>query len=186
MIIGNQIRLRAIEREDLPSFVRWLNDPEVRRGLSHVMPLSLAEENDWFDGVLKRPVYERPQAIEIQPDPKKDEWIFVGNCGYISIDWLNRLAELGIHIGEKKYWNQGFGTKAIQLLLLHGFESLNLHRLWLRVFETNQGAIRSYEKAGFKLEGKFREAQYLEGKYVDVMIMSVLSSEWQTIKNKGF
>jgi RimJ/RimL family protein N-acetyltransferase len=95
------------------------------------------------------------------------------------------LAELGIHIGEKKYWNQGYGTKAIQLLLRHGFESLNLHRLWLRVFETNQGAIRSYEKAGFTLEGKFREAQYLEGKYVNVMIMSVLSSEWQTIKNKG-
>jgi hypothetical protein len=57
MIIGNQIRLRAIEREDLPHFVKWLNDPDVRRGLSHVMPLSLAEEDEWFNGVLKQPVY---------------------------------------------------------------------------------------------------------------------------------
>ena len=64
-------------------------------------------------------------------------------------------------------------------MLKHGFENLNLHRLWLRVFKNNQRAIRSYEKAGFTLEGKFREAQYLEGKYVDVMIMSMLYSEWQ-------
>ncbi len=179
MIIGDQIRLRAIEKEDLPSFVKWLNDPEVRQGLSLIMPLSLAEEEDWFASMLKRSPFERPLAIEIQPDPQKESWIFVGNCGFIDIDWQNRLAEIGIHIGEKEYWNQGYGTKAMRLMLKHGFENLNLHRLWLRVFKNNQRAIRSYEKAGFILEGKFREAQYLEGKYVDVMIMSMLHSEWQ-------
>ncbi len=65
------------------------------------------------------------------------------------------------------------------LIFKYGFEDLNLHRIWLRVFETNQRAIRSYDKAGFTLEGKFREAQYRDGKYVDVMIMSMLKSEWQ-------
>jgi RimJ/RimL family protein N-acetyltransferase len=179
MIIGDQIRLRAIEKEDLPSFVKWLNDPEVRQGLSLIMPLSLAEEEDWFAGVLKQSPFERPLAIEIQPDPKKEYWVFVGNCGFINIDWQNRLAEIGIHIGEKEYWNQGYGRKAMRLMLKHGFENLNLHRLWLQVFENNQRAIRSYEKAGFTLEGKFREAKYLEGKYLDVMIMSMLHSEWQ-------
>jgi len=159
MIIGDQIRLRAIEKEDLPSFVKWLNDPEVRQELSLIMPLSLAEEEDWFASMLKRSPFERPLAIEIQPDPQK--------------------AEIGIHIGEKEYWNQGYGTKAMRLMLKHGFENLNLHRLWLRVFKTNQRAIRSYEKSGFTLEGKFREGQYLKGKYVDVMIMSMLHSEWQ-------
>jgi RimJ/RimL family protein N-acetyltransferase len=119
-------------------------------------------------------------AIEIQPDSKKEHWVFVGNCGLIDIDWQNRSAEMGILIGEKQYWNQGFGSKAMRLLLKHGFENLNLHRLWLRVFETNQRAIRSYEKAGFTLEGKFREAQFLDGKYVDVMIMSMLHSGWQS------
>ncbi len=179
MIIGDQIRLRAVEKEDLPFFVKWLNDPEVRRGLALTMPLSLAEEEEWFANMLKQSPFEHPLAIEIQPNPKKEEWIFVGNCGFIGIDWQNRLAEMGIHIGEKEYWNQGFGTKAILLLMKHGFENLNLHRLWLRVFETNQRAIRSYENAGFTLEGKYREAQYFEGKYVDVMIMSVLRTEWQ-------
>ena len=180
MILGEQIRFRAIEKEDLPYFVNWLNDPEVRQGLSLLMPFSLAEEENWFEELLKKPQFEKPMAIEIQPDPQVDEWIFVGNCGLFGIDWQNRFAEVGIFIGEKGYWNQGFGTNAIRLILKHGFETLNLHRIWLRVFETNQRAIRSYEKAGFTQEGKFRQAQYLDGKYVDVMIMSMLKSEWQT------
>ncbi len=182
MIIGDQIRFRSIEKEDLPYFVKWLNDPEVRRGLSMIMPLSQAEEEDWFEGLLKRSPFERPLAIEIQPDAQVDEWIFVGNCGLFGIDWQNRFAEIGIHIGEKGYWNQGFGTKAMLLILKHGFENLNLHRLWLRVFETNLRAVRSYEKAGFKEEGKLRQAQFIDGKYVDVMIMSVLKTEWQDHK----
>jgi len=182
MIIGEQIRFRAIEKEDLPYFVKWLNDPEVKRGLSMIMPLSLAEEEEWFAELLKKPPFEKPLAIEIQPDPLLDEWIFVGNFGIFGIDWINRFAEIGIHIGEKGYWNQGYGTKAMELILKHGFENLNLHRLWLRVYETNHRAIRVYEKAGFKNEGKFREGQFLDGKYVDVMIMSVLKTELSETK----
>ena len=100
MIIGDQVRLRAIEKGDLPFYAKWLNDPDVRRGLSLIMPLSMAEEEEWFATMLKRSLYERPLAIEIQPDPKKDLWVFVGNCGLFEIDWQNRLAEIGIHIGR--------------------------------------------------------------------------------------
>lgn len=179
MIVGDRIRFRAIEQADLPEFVRWLNDPEVKQGLLMIHPLSLAEEEEWFKSILQRPPEQRPLAIEIQPDPGKDQWVFVGNCGLINIEWENRSAEVGIHIGEKKYWNQGFGTRAMQLMCRHVFDDLNLHRLWLRVFQTNQRAVRTYEKAGFTLEGNLREAQYIEGKYVDVLIMSILRSEWR-------
>jgi RimJ/RimL family protein N-acetyltransferase len=150
-----------------------------------IMPLSLAEEEEWLKNQLKKSPFERPLAIEIQPDSKKDNWVFVGGCGFIDIDWQNRGAEIGIQIGEKEYWDQGYSTKAVRLLLNIGFKNLNLHRLWLRVFESNKRAIRSYEKAGFVVEGKFREAEYLDGKYVDVMIMSVLKSEWQPDLIKG-
>ena len=129
MIIGDGVRFRGIEKEDLPFYVKWLNDPEVRRGLSLLMPLSLAEEEQWFADLSKRSPFERPMAIVIQPDPNKDRWVFVGNCGFIDIDWQNRSAEMGIHIGEKEFWNKGFGTKAMRLLLKHGYENLNLHRL---------------------------------------------------------
>ena len=179
MIIGDQVRLRPIEESDLPFYVKWFQDPDVRRGLSMILPPSLAEEKQWFEGMLKREIFERPLAIEIQPDPNKDHWVFVGNGGLFGIDWQSRVAEIGIHIGEKKYWDQGFGTRAMQLFVKHGFENLNLNRVWLRVFEINPRAIRSYEKAGFIHEGKYRQGQFIEGKYVDVMIMGILQSEWK-------
>jgi diamine N-acetyltransferase len=168
MIIGEQIRLRAMEKEDIPYFVKWLNDPEVRQNISLVNPLSLAEEEEWYADVLKSPPFERPLSIEIQPDPKKEAWVLVGN-----------YAEIGIQIGEKKYWDRGFGTRAVQLLVGHGFQTLNLHRVWLRVYETNSRAIRAYEKAGFTHEGRFREAHFQNSSYQDVLIMGLLSTEWQ-------
>jgi len=179
MIIGDRVRFRAIEKEDLPFYVTWLNDPEVKQGLAMVLPLSLADEEEWFGNLQKRDPHEKPLALEIQPDPGKENWVFVGGGGLIGIDWVNRHAEIGIHIGEKVYWSQGYGTRAMELLLKHGFDNLNLHRLWLRVFASNHRALRAYEKAGFTQEGVYRESQYLDGKYVDVMIMSVLKTEWQ-------
>jgi len=65
------------------------------------------------------------------------------------------------------------------LLLRHGFLTLNLNRVFLRVFETNPRAIRSYEKAGFIHEGRLRQAEFRDGQYVDILLMSVLRSEWE-------
>lgn len=175
MIYGDRVRLRAVEKFDLPLFVEWLNDPEVSQGLAMFTPLSMAEEEDWFDGTLKRPVEERPLCIEIQ---EEDEWRLIGNSGFFSIDWRNRSAELGIFIGDKAYWDRGFGTEVMNLLLRHGFSTLNLHRITLRVFEDNPRAIRAYEKAGFVHEGRQRQAEYHEGQFHDVLFMSVLRPEW--------
>jgi RimJ/RimL family protein N-acetyltransferase len=86
---------------------------------------------------------------------------------------------LGIFIGDKRYWNKGYGTEVMRLLLRHGFSTLNLNRVFLRVFETNPRAIRSYEKAGFVFEGRMRQAEFIDGKYCDVILMSVLRSEWK-------
>jgi RimJ/RimL family protein N-acetyltransferase len=73
----------------------------------------------------------------------------------------------------------------MQLLLKHGFETLNLNRLSLDVFETNLGAIRSYEKAGFVHEGRKRQGMYLEGQYIDILMMSVLREEWNERNGGG-
>lgn len=179
MIVGEQVRLRAIEEQDLPHFVKWLNDPQVRQNLALIIPLSQRDEQEWYEDMRKREPYARPLAIEIQPDPGKDHWVFVGNCLLFGFDWQSRQAEIGIHIGEKGYWDQGFGTRAVKLLCKHGFETLNLNRIWLRVFESNQRAIKAYQNAGLSIEGKFRQGVYREGKYLDVIIMSVLRSEWE-------
>jgi RimJ/RimL family protein N-acetyltransferase len=176
MIIGKRVRLRAIERSDLPRFVEWLNDPEVNRGLSLIIPLSSVQEESWFESMRSKPNEEHPLGIEVQTPTG---WLLVGNLGLMDIDWKNRLAEVGIFIGEKRYWNQGYGHDAMVLMLRHAFLNLGLNRIFLRVFETNPRAVHSYEKAGFVHEGRMRQAKYQDGKFVDVLLMSVLHSEWQ-------
>jgi diamine N-acetyltransferase len=176
MIYGERIRLRHVERDDLPHFAAWLNDPEVRLGLGMYLPISNTEEENWFSDLLKRSGEEQPLVIEVNRD---GVWQMVGNSGFFKFDWRNRSAELGILIGDKSYWNQGYGTEAMQLLLHHGFTTLNLHRIFLRVFENNPRAIRAYEKAGFVHEGRMRQAEYRGGRYWDVLLMSVLSPEWE-------
>lgn len=175
MIFGERIRFRAMERADLAQFVEWINDPDVRRGISAFLPLSLVREENWFEEMLKRPIEEHPLALEIREQKK---WILIGSCGLFDVDWISRKAEIGIMIGDKRQWNKGYGTETMQLLLKHGFETLNLHRLYLKVYDTNPGAIRAYEKAGFVLEARLREAHFADGGYHDDLIMSVLRSEW--------
>lgn len=176
MINGERIRLRAIEREDLPRFVAWLNDPEVRDNLVLFMPLSLVDEEHWFEKTLGQPPAERPLVIEIR---QGEGWQPIGNCGIGPIDWRCRHGEVGIFIGEKSLWNQGYGTESMRLLLRHGFQTLNLNRVFLRVYETNLGGIRAYEKAGFVHEGRMRQAEYRAGRFLDVLLMSVLRSEYK-------
>lgn len=176
MIYGERIRFRAVEREDLPRFVAWLNDPEILQGLLLYLPLSLNEEENWYESMMKRPTDEHPMVIEIQ---QADEWLPIGNCGFVKIDWRSRSGEVGIFIGEKRLWNQGYGTDAMRLLLQHGFHTLNLNRIGLDVYDTNLRAVRSYEKAGFVQEGRKRQAIFKDGKYIDILQMSVLREEWE-------
>ena len=175
MILAERTRLRAAERNDLLQFVLWLNDPEVRAGLEMFMPLSLTEEERWYEQMLKAPSGEHVLVIEVK-DP--DAWRSIGTCGLHSIDWRSRSAEAGISIGEKNCWNRGYGTQVMRLLVQHGFDTLNLNRVYLKVYSNNLRAIRCYEKAGFVHEGRFRQAQYQDGQYFDILVMSMLRSEW--------
>lgn len=181
MIYGKRIRLRAIERKDLPTFVVWLNDPEVRQGISIYRPFSEADEEKWFEGVLAGDADARPFAIEAHS--AGDEWRLIGNCGFHIIDWRSRSAELGIFIGEKSDRDQGYGSEAMILLVRYGFETLNMNRICLRVFSYNQRAIHVYEKLGFIHEGRMRQAHFYQGEYADVLWMSLLRSEYETCPN---
>jgi len=176
MIIGKRVRLRAIERTDLPRFVNWLNDPEVLQHLLIGVPMSLAQEEKWYEHNLTLDSAEQPLVIEINLG---DEWVPVGNISLMDVSSTDRYAELGIFIGEKQFWNQGYGGEAIELMLVHGFNHLNLNRIYLRVFETNPRGIRCYERVGFVKEGRMRQARFEDGHYIDVLLMSVLRSEWQ-------
>jgi RimJ/RimL family protein N-acetyltransferase len=179
-LFGKRIRLRAAERTDLATFCRWINDPEVTENLSLIFPMSQVEEEQWYENMLKQPPSNHVMVIDIQTENQPATWQAIGNCGFMNFDWRNHSAELGILIGEKQHWDKGYGTETMHILLKHGFETLNLHRIWLQVYAKNRRAIRSYEKAGFTHEGSFREAHFQHGKYYDVHLMSVLRGEWQS------
>lgn len=177
MLIGKKVRLRAVEREDLPNYVRWLNDREVTEFLLHHSPLSQAMEEKWFETQLSIPP-ANGQVLAIDASVGSD-WVHIGNTGLHNVDSVTREAEFGIFIGEKSYWNQGYGREATLLTLKHGFEDLNLNRIYLYVFENNLRGIAAYKAAGFVQEGTLREAIYKNGRYYNVLVMSVLHSEWK-------
>lgn len=174
MIIGEGVRLRALEPTDLDRCLRWMNDPEVTEFLPMREPVSSMSYAKELDEASRGEDFRsRSYAIEV------DGTGHVGNISLKQIYWYDRTAELTIIIGEKQRWDCGYGTEAVRTLLRHAFEELNLHRIWLTVAVDNRRAIRCYEKCGFIREGTLRDAVYRQARYQDRYLMSVLSTEFR-------
>ena len=182
IIYGKRVRLRGAERSDLEKFVTWINDPEVTAGLTLFLPMSSVDEEKWFEHAMQRPQDEKPLVIDMKDGT---DWRLIGNSSFFEFDWVARSAEVGIMIGDKTTWNQGYGSEVMRLLLRHGFGSLNLNRIYLRVYAENKRAIRTYEKVGFVHEGRMRQAVYKNGCYSDVLYMSVLREEWDALMKEN-
>lgn len=172
MIKGEQITLRAIEREDLGRYVVWFNEREVLRHLSLSLPINHDDEEEWYEA-QRKDASTQHFAIVLN---HKDRHI--GSISLMKINHREQNAELGIVIGDKTQWGQGYGQEAIELLLKFSFEEMNLHRIFLRVNATNTRGIRCYQKCGFVKEGQLRDAVYHGGCFEDQLIMSVLRSEY--------
>ncbi|MGD8795199.1 MAG: GNAT family protein [Anaerolineae bacterium] len=170
MIRGERVVLRAIERQDLANYVEWFNDPVVLEYFGRYRPLSLTEEEEWYEQMLQDPKTCN-FAVEL-------EGRHVGGAGFDKIDGRNASAEVGLFIGLPELWDQGLGFDVLQSLLRFGFEQLNLNRIYLRVFARNERAVHLYEKLGFRHEGRWRQAEFRNGQYQDMLWMSVLREEW--------
>lgn len=177
MLVGNKVRLRALEKEDVNNCVRWLNDPEVIKFLYMNSPLSRAAEEKWIENQLAQPP-SNGQVFAIEA-LEGDHWVYIGNTGLDKVEPVNAQSEFGIFIGEKTYWNKGYGKEATLLILKHGFEDLNLNRIYLYVFEDNSRAIAAYKAVGFVQEGLLRKAVYKNGRFNNMLLMSILHSEWK-------
>ncbi len=170
MIYGERIALRAIEQQDLPDYVEWLNDPKVLEYFGSYSPLSLAQEEKWYEEMLQDRSFSA-FAIEFEGQ-------HIGGAGLSEIDGRNASAEIGLFIGKPELWGQGLGFDVMQTLLRFGFEQMNLNRIFLQVFAGNERAIHLYEKLDFQHEGRWRQAQFRHDRYHDLIWMSVLRDEW--------
>ena len=171
MLQGNRITLVPIEREHLPNYVRWFADPDVLMYFGPYLPLNLAGEEAWYERQNNDPSVVN-FAAELDGQ-------HIGGGGLIGLNQRHQSAEVGLFIGEKSLWNQGLGQDILATLVAYGFDILNLHRIYLRVFAENIRAIRAYEKVGFVHEGRFREAEWRHGRWHDMLFMSVLRQEWE-------
>ncbi len=139
------------------------------------MPRSVKAEKEWIEKELAK---DKPDFTMFIIRRLEDGRL-IGEIGLDAPIWSHGDTYVGIGIGEKDCWGKGYGTDAMRLILKYAFSELNLFRVSLTVFEYNPRAIRSYEKAGFKFEGRMREFLFRDGKRYDLIFMGLLRSEWQ-------
>jgi ribosomal-protein-alanine N-acetyltransferase len=174
-IRGEQVHLRPAERTDIDLFVRWFSDAETTRYLAVRSPFSKAMEEKWFEGMLERQGKDAYHfVICLTADDRA-----IGTAGFHHVNPEDGNASFGISIGEKSEWSKGYGTDALRAICDFGFGQLRLERIELDVYEPNRRARRSYEKAGFVTEGTLRHAHFADGRFHDVLRMSLLRDEWE-------
>jgi RimJ/RimL family protein N-acetyltransferase len=179
MYEGKKVRLRAYRKEDIPLRLAYINDPEVSSNLTPDIPfpITLQEEEKWFDSITAlNDTYKF--AIETIDDNK-----FIGGCSINGVDWKNGVATIGIFIGSREYRGSGYGTDAMGILMKFIFMQMNINKIRLTVFSFNEGAIRCYEKCGFKIEGILRQEIFRDGKWYDKIAMGLLREEYLSNRN---
>lgn len=108
-----------------------------------------------------------------------DDDRFVGICNLKDHHPTNRRAAIGIRLLEEE-WGRGFGTDAVRLLLRFAFDDLDLHKVALDVVADNDRAIAAYERCGFRVDARRRQARFRDGRAKDVLDMSILDREWRS------
>ncbi|MBN2762709.1 MAG: GNAT family N-acetyltransferase [Bacteroidales bacterium] len=169
-LTGTKCYLSPPALEDAALYCQWLNDLNVSRYLEPSFSLTVEEETE----ILKN-LHKENKVFGIH-DINTDK--LIGSCGLHEINPVNQTAMFGIFIGDAGYWNKGVGTEAAELCIDFAFNVMNLHNLYLYVYEYNKRAIASYKKTGFTVSGKRREGRYYAGKRHDIIIMDILRSEF--------
>ncbi len=179
LLRGEKVRLTAFRAADMETMTRWYQDENFIRLLqsSPAMPVT---EHEWKQFYEDLPKLKNEFHFAVRPLESDD---LLGWIGLDGVRWNHRTGSLVIGFGEAKNREQGYGYDALRLLLHFAFDELNLHRVFLSVFEYNKRAIRLYEKIGFILEGTQREALLREGQRYDVYNYAMLEHEWRSRQN---
>ncbi len=163
-----------MRNEDAERRYVWLNDPEVTLHYTRGYPVSMAEVRAMVEKDL---LLTAPPTVVLAIDTLEGRHIGVINLDHFNTE--SRRCELGIMIGEKDCWSQGYGTDAILTLLRFAFDEINLHRVWLDVNAENGRARACYRKCGFVDEVTLRQHRFKQGVYLDSIIMGVLAEDFR-------
>ncbi len=172
MLIGEKVKLRPIEREDLKRLHELEQNVELMTlagGDWRPVPLAAFEKS--FDKHLEDKSDEQ-NWFGIEADGK-----LIGDIGLHHINRQESTTQFGISIGDPDYVGKGYGRDAIRVLLRWAFHNQNWRRVWLETLGTNERAIRSYQACGFVIEGRLRDHAFYNGQYVDLIVMGLLCSE---------
>lgn len=175
---GKRVVLRPLRKEtDLEPALRWINDPDVRLYLRNVFPQTAASEAEWFDGLTKR-------KDDVVLGIETEEGILIGIMGLHGIDWVHRTATTGAFIGEKRYWNRGYGTDAKMALLKYAFDTLGLLKVKSAVMGFNARSVAYNRRCGYRVEGRRRSQFYRNGRRHDEILLGVTRGEWRRAYRK--
>jgi len=169
------INLSPLSKNSVTYFHEWLNDEiAIHFSLSIFQKISSKSEiQKWFDGLI---LDDSNFTTGIYLSESKE---LIGYAGICNISNSNKSGEYFIFIGDRNQWGKGLGTLTTLEVLKHGFHKLNLNRIMLTVSEPNKAGIRTYEKTGFKHEGKLRKACLRNGVFHDKLVMSILKEEFK-------
>jgi RimJ/RimL family protein N-acetyltransferase len=167
--------------EDAEAFTRWENDLAVALPLGDeaFVPVSLEKSHEQVGEAIRNQSHVFA-IVDISSDR------LIGRCMLFSLDLVNRTAMLGMMIGEKEYWDHGYGQEASRLLLDYGFNLLNLNSIMLGVYAFNERAIQAYRRVGFREIGRRRQARIINGQKFDMVEMDILAEEFTPLYVKQF
>jgi RimJ/RimL family protein N-acetyltransferase len=179
---GEMVRITAEEPEERAKMeARWQRDTEVHR-LADSEPAMLTSRKklkEWFEKQTKDGFSSERYLFSVRTlDGNKHIGFFV-----LVADLMHGEAWVGIGIGEREFWGKGYGTDMMKVCLRYAFTELNVHRVSLGVHAYNPRAVRSYEKAGFQIEGRTRKDILREGRRYDGIWMGILHEEWLQMQN---
>jgi len=175
MIESKRVTLRGLEQSDSSEMLSYWNKKEFLDYSGRTSPLTREELIAWIEDTWNERKKEKSYTFGIVNN---------GNSlliGYIELKILNHISrrgKLSIGIFNPSYRDMGLGTEALNLMTVYSFSSLNLLSLELNVFNNNPRAIACYSKIGFKKVGLRRKADYVNGQFLDDLVMDLLVDEW--------
>jgi RimJ/RimL family protein N-acetyltransferase len=175
VVIGELTVLRPVALDDLPVMEAWDRDPAITALMGKRYEQTSVYE--WYRSMHKERS-SRALAIETLDGD------LIGGLELADLNWRERAAELRICIGEKAYWNRGYGTDALQGALQLAFMAYRLNRIYLRVFITNERAVHVYERVGFRKEALLPPCARRQDP-APVLLMAMKSHQWAGTMGRG-